>query len=139
MRTLAIAVMLALLAVTCAVAEEEPQAVTYEVGITPETLDGLTGSVEELAGILEGYVEGPLAVYYEAAVKRTVVNAWVGMVIGIIIIAVGVVGFIVSEVNDGTGLALFFIAAGFIVIGIFVSRAYAPEYYAIRDIISSLR
>lgn len=144
MKRLAVAtvVTLALLA-GMACAEDEKTETTYKVGLDAE-------SIGEVAKVLEQYVDGPLAIYYEGAVKVKFAQpliAAVGLVIGIVVFAWGLKIGIKCEwdpPNEPLFVPIIVIGAvGVIVGGIaflsFCPQLVSPEYYAIRDIIRSLR
>jgi len=131
----------------CAVAlpawggDEGDKEVTYKVGLDAE-------SVAEVAKVLEGYTEGPLGIYYEGAVNRQVIYGRAGLIACELGFVLGVAALAVApRIRDdetlrgvlfGIGIVLI---AGALLLGVMevLPRYVAPEYYAIRDIISSLR
>lgn len=151
MRTLlAVTVLCALSAV--AFGEAEEREVTYKVGLDAE-------SIAEVAKVLEQYVDGPLAIYYEGAVKVKFWQPIILLTLGLLTMIVGAISLRISSkefanwsdwwANNETTEGIIFgviglvlaIAATVLLIagGIYAPQLIAPEYYAIRDIISSIR
>lgn len=135
-------VVLAVLSTTMALAgEPQRQETTYKVGIDSQ-------SVDEVAQVLERYVDGPMNVYYEGAVKSAYLQG-IGTIIGTLVSLAILVGGLVwlpkTDYTNDLGPVIMVVVggAGFsLSIAMFLSFGltclYAPEYVAIRSILESL-
>ncbi len=137
--------------------EQTATASQYDVnvGVSDQTFQAMTKSVDAMAGLISRYVSGPLAVYYASMVKRQAALGWTGVgfcgvsliflcvCIGLIRLTCGADGntepgvlgvfWIIMGV---VSLICFLIALGYLPVSI--SRIAAPESFAIQDIIKSL-
>lgn len=141
MRSLLV-VMLLVLAVSLCHAEETKT--EYAVSVDTTKIN-LGGQVDQVAEALKKHMEGPMGMYYQAAVTRNRVVGRAGIVLGLLLVVIGAVAAIYGPKLEAVelGAALFVGGLVSVIVGGIVSfttfeMALCPEYVAMNDILTKL-
>jgi hypothetical protein len=143
MRTL-VAVLLLAIAVTVCHAEE-PKQVQYGVVLDTSRVN-LGQQVDAVAEALKKHMEGPLGMYYQAAVKKNAVGGkWAfwcgfGMCVGGIMCCVVGAALDYGNCNPDHIMipGVLLTVAGAIMLGCSITPYFCPEYAAMREMIEQL-
>lgn len=141
MRTL-LAVMLFAVAVSVCHAEE-PKQVEYGVSLDTSKVN-LGQQVDQVAEALKKHMEGPLGMYYQAAVRKNVIVGGVQFWMGIGLFLLGAVGLVLgiglgdSPDPHPTIILAVGVVLGPVLFACSITPYFCPEYAAMNDIISNL-
>lgn len=150
MRPLLIAVLLIVVVTACHAQEAKTNKTEYAVSVDTTKIN-LGQQVDGVADALKKHLDGPLGMYYQAAVQRNRVVGGFGLVVGAILLLAAIGSWVViiskgifTEYPTEHTLALVVlggILSPFISSMLLVANAeafLAPEYVAMRDIMQSI-
>lgn len=150
MRYLLIAVLLVAVVTACHAEDAKTTKTEYAVSVDTTKIN-LGQQVDGVADALKKHLDGPLGMYYQAAVKRNRVVGGVGSILGIVLLIVTCISWafaIKHEIflSEPTVLLFSLVMLGCIaspIIGGFLLSGnceafLAPEYVAVRDIMQSI-
>jgi hypothetical protein len=137
MKTFLLVVMLLLVAVPLCHAEDNKT--EYAVSLDTTKIN-MGQQVDQVADALKKHLDGPLGMYYKAAVAKTKCVGWVSSAFGTLLVLAGVACMVFwkSYESENWVCGVFAVLSGSVLIGCGSTHVLCPEYYAMNDILTKI-